>query len=265
MNKRLSASAMAGAILIAFLISGCGGGDTGTSSSSKAPDAASSEPVVSADDVKWAYREAVALGKEMKARYDAAREGQPKVALWRGFGPEVSGGMSNEDVKDITEGMAQYYPDNLARLAALYEKGEPNGPHAEDFKKLLADPEFPRLREIKEKIRKTKEEQKLLVPNPKEIAARMQYDAAMALLIHELLPMIEDEKAAPRTLSADQRKEALDLYQRIQRLDRAAIDVERMSQIQFLPPGFERQARSKAMDHTIEVLKPELGLPKTKR
>ncbi|MGD0089902.1 MAG: hypothetical protein ABSE73_08270 [Planctomycetota bacterium] len=270
MSKHLSVGAVASAVLMVLVMSGCGDSGTGTSgggsTGGSSGGASGGDAERKAEDAKWTYREASALHKEMEHRYAAAKEGQEKFTLWPPYGPEVQGGANNEDVKKLCENMAQFFPDHLELLADKYEKAEPNGPHSDDFKKMLADPELPKLKELKAKVLKAIEEQKLVTLGPNEIPIRMQYETGKALMFYELLPMVEDEKGTPKPLTEDQRKEALALYGKILRMIRSAIDGDRMAHISCVPDRYQREPYQKALDHVIAVLKPDEAKPRdTKR
>lgn len=273
MSKRLSVIAAACAAVVIFAMSGCGDSSTGTSgggsggSGGGGGDSAARDAARKADEAKAAWRDATVLYKEMQHRYAAMKDGQEKFMLWPPFGPEVKSGMGNDDVKKIAEDMAEYFPEFLATLADKYQKGEPNGPHSEEFKKMLADPEFPKLKELKDKVMKLREEQKLQSPGPDQMPARLQYETGKALMFYSLLPMIEDEKGTAKTLSEDQRKEAIALYEEITRMIRAAINEDRMSKLPCVPERYQREPYQKALDHVIAVLKPDAdkGKPKAAR
>jgi len=257
MTRRFSVTLGFCAVLLALLLSGCGEGDkagTGRTSDGGGPTGTSKFAL---EEAKWAYREAAALEKEMQHRYAAAKAGAEKFTLWGTWGPEVKGGAEDENVKALTNGMAEYFPDHLAALAEKYNQGEPNGPHAEEFKKWLADPEFPRLREIKAKIEQFRVDQKFMGPGKEHKEARMLYETGMALMLYEVLPAIEDEKGAPNTLTPEQRKATLEVFDRAARLVRSSINEDRLSKIQCTPERFQRAIYQKVLDHVMVVLKPD--------
>lgn len=258
MSKRLGVITASGVVLVVFLVSGCGdSGQKGAASSGQGSgDTGPSK--FAAEEAKWAHREAVALEKEIQHRYAAAKAGQEKFALWGKWGPEVKGGAEDENLKKVIDGLAEYFPDHLAALAEKYEKGEPNGPHSEEFKKWLADPEFPRLRERTAKIEQYRVAEKLTGPGKEHKEARMQYETGMALMLYDVLPAIEDEQGAPKTLTPEQRKETLQLFDHACRLVRASIDADRMNRtFPCVPDRDQRAVYQKVLDHVMLVLKPD--------